>query len=297
MSDWDFLHEMRDLGYSNADILDATACGYAPWEKLSDTSNFIQPASLKKTPVPKKPQRNKTSHLILNKCRIIFFDLEFYVPKPSRMEKGFCYSPWDKSCKLLGGSFLIANPAKDFELNEKEIKNKTKSLWLWDQSSEKELIQKIYEILKTTSDTVNKAHNGSVSPILCGIGIGSSDVPVLFELFKRFHILDNQAAFRFQNSFRTLDLSQLSIAVFNNKNHLLYPKTKHHILNKYLPETTFEDGRSVWDLYETKKHKEIQNRVKNEIYATYQCYNRIRTDLSTFKSLEAARRKENKRPS
>lgn len=32
MSDWDFLHEMHDRGYSAADIADASACGYAPWE-------------------------------------------------------------------------------------------------------------------------------------------------------------------------------------------------------------------------------------------------------------------------
>lgn len=32
MSDWDFLHEMRERGYSPADIADAAACGYAPWE-------------------------------------------------------------------------------------------------------------------------------------------------------------------------------------------------------------------------------------------------------------------------
>ena len=32
MSDWDFLHEMHDRGYSAADIADAAGCGYAPWE-------------------------------------------------------------------------------------------------------------------------------------------------------------------------------------------------------------------------------------------------------------------------
>lgn len=32
MSDWDFLHEMHDRGYSSDDIADAAACGYAPWE-------------------------------------------------------------------------------------------------------------------------------------------------------------------------------------------------------------------------------------------------------------------------
>ena len=32
MSDWDFLHDMRDRGYCSEDIADAAACGYASWE-------------------------------------------------------------------------------------------------------------------------------------------------------------------------------------------------------------------------------------------------------------------------
>lgn len=32
MSDWDFLHDMKDAGYSAAEIAEAAACGYNPWE-------------------------------------------------------------------------------------------------------------------------------------------------------------------------------------------------------------------------------------------------------------------------
>ena len=32
MSDWDFLHDMRNDGYSPEQIADAAACGYNPWE-------------------------------------------------------------------------------------------------------------------------------------------------------------------------------------------------------------------------------------------------------------------------
>lgn len=34
MSDWDFLWEMRDRGYSNKEIMEAAACGYAPYEAI-----------------------------------------------------------------------------------------------------------------------------------------------------------------------------------------------------------------------------------------------------------------------
>lgn len=33
MSDWDFLHDMHDRGYSADDIADAAGCGYAPWDE------------------------------------------------------------------------------------------------------------------------------------------------------------------------------------------------------------------------------------------------------------------------
>jgi hypothetical protein len=32
MSDWDFLHEMHDRGYSQEEIADAAGSGAAPWE-------------------------------------------------------------------------------------------------------------------------------------------------------------------------------------------------------------------------------------------------------------------------
>lgn len=35
MSDWDFLHDMHDAGYSADAISDAAAIGYAPWQSPS----------------------------------------------------------------------------------------------------------------------------------------------------------------------------------------------------------------------------------------------------------------------
>ncbi|HEY8034484.1 MAG TPA: hypothetical protein VIF37_02720 [Methylobacter sp.] len=228
----------------------------------------------------------------LNKCRIIFFDLEFYVPASSRSKHGFCYNPWDKSCKLIGGSFLFANPEKDFGLIEAKVINKIRSLWLWEHYSEQKLLESIYVLLKNALDTVHNAHNGMIAPILCGIGITSSDIPIIFELFKRYKILTNAEAFSFQNKFRVVDLSQLSIATFNSPNNFLYPKTKSHILNKYLNDKKFESGKTVWDLYEAKNYDAISARVLDEIVCTHKCYELIKVDLDKFKSLEAS---ENKR--
>lgn len=232
--------------------------------------------------------------LKLGKCRVIFFDLEFYVPETGREKSGFCYNPWDKSCRFLGGSFLAANPDKDLSNASKNTENKVSSLWLWNHKSERDLLEEIYRFLKSMSNIVRNAHDGKVSPVLCGIGITSSDVPILFDLFKRYKILTNKEAFYFQNEFRVIDISQLAIATFNNGTDFLYPKTKSLILHKYMPGKKFESGKSVWDMYELREFSVIESRVVDEVMCTHECYIQILADLRKYKTLESNDKKRKK---
>ena len=41
MSDWDFLYEMRDRGYSADDIALAAGVGYAPWEEVLISREWV----------------------------------------------------------------------------------------------------------------------------------------------------------------------------------------------------------------------------------------------------------------
>lgn len=41
MSDWDFLHDMHERGFSADEIADAAAVGYAPWEEASLSREWI----------------------------------------------------------------------------------------------------------------------------------------------------------------------------------------------------------------------------------------------------------------
>lgn len=50
MSDWEFLHEMRDRGYSAEDIADAAGVGYAPWEQNYLSRDWVE-AELKNEPL------------------------------------------------------------------------------------------------------------------------------------------------------------------------------------------------------------------------------------------------------
>jgi len=284
MSDWEFLYDMNEQGYSPEAILDAAGSGLAPWD-------HIEEQEIKTT---QKHKHGQQKRIVLNKCRVVFFDLEFYVPESSRSEYGFCYNPWDKKCKFLGGSFFSANPTRDFETADFKIKNKIKSLWLWDYQSEKQVLEAIYTLLNDVLELVRKAHKGMVAPILCGIGITTSDIPILVELFKRYKILTNAEAFVFQNKFRVVDLSQLSISTFNNGSNFLYPKTKNDILTKYINGKTFESGKVVWELYESKDYTGIEERVLDEVESTYKCYKLINDDLHKFKALEKTEKKRMK---
>lgn len=280
MGDWDFLYDMNEQGYSSEEIADAAGSGAAP----SEWDHIVK----QEIKAKQKYKGGQKKRIVLNKCIILFFDLEFYVPTSSRTEHGFCYNPWDKKCKFLGGSFFSANPVKDFEKTELKIKNKIQSLWLWNCQSEKKILENIYTLLEEVLNAVRNTHNGVVAPILCGIGITTSDIPILFELFKRYKILTNTEAFIFLNKFRVVDLSQLAISTFNNSNYFLYPKTKNEILMKYIDGKKFESGKVVWELYESKNYAGIEERVLDEVVSTHKCYELIKNDLHKFKVLEKA---------
>jgi len=65
MSDWDFLHEMRDRGYSADDIADAAGAGYAPWEEVYISREWVdeeledQSPDRAKSLTPKEPFRSR----------------------------------------------------------------------------------------------------------------------------------------------------------------------------------------------------------------------------------------------
>jgi len=241
-------------------------------------------------------KQKRKYYLYLNKTRIIFFDLEFYVKQKNRDYLSFSYNPWDKNCTFLGGSFLIMNPAKDFNNSDEYIRNKIKSLWIWNyKNSERNLLLAIFKILKKEQDFVLKAHANSISPILCGIGITHADIPVLMNLFVRFKILTNKESFIFQNKFRTVDLSLLALSSFNFKHYFLYPISKNQILSKFKQEEKFESGTIVWDLYDKKNFKEIQNRTENEVFKTYLCYKLIKKNINYLRELEKIDKKRGKK--
>jgi hypothetical protein len=206
----------------------------------------------------------------LNNCRTIFFDLEYYVPIEKREGHGFKYNPWEEKSFLIGGSFLSVSPkSKDYD----SIQNKIKSFWIWDyEGNEGKLIKDIYDFLM--NDGVRKSHNG-VSSVLCGINILHSDLPVILNLLNKYNIATNSELFTFQNSFRSIDLSILSIGAFNNNIGFLYPKKKAEITSKFYNQKLFDSGSSVWEMYDNKEFSKIKERVQEEIQITFNVYQKL----------------------
>ncbi|WP_022979561.1 hypothetical protein [Ideonella sp. B508-1] len=50
MSDWDLLHEMRDRGYSADDIALAAGVGYAPWEEVFISREWVDQELVNQSP-------------------------------------------------------------------------------------------------------------------------------------------------------------------------------------------------------------------------------------------------------
>ena len=59
MSDWDFLHEMYDRGYSADDIALAAGVGYAPWEEAFISRQWVDEELKDQSPDPAKSLKPK----------------------------------------------------------------------------------------------------------------------------------------------------------------------------------------------------------------------------------------------
>ena len=59
MSDWDFLHEMHERGYSADDIALAAGVGYAPWEEVYISRQWLDEELKDQPPDPAESLKPK----------------------------------------------------------------------------------------------------------------------------------------------------------------------------------------------------------------------------------------------
>jgi len=226
-----------------------------------------------------------------DRTRILFFDLEYYVPLEDRSRptpSGMRFSPHVPSHRLLGGAFLTYLPMLDRVASRHEF-------WAWAHDDEAAMLHALCAHLQAEwKPYADPRQEGT--PILAGIGIGHSDVPCLMTRIAQHGVMDPVQAHDLLYGCRQLDLGVASFGQFAlNHPYFAYPKTKRQLYEKYADGKRIDPGRAVWDLYDRGDHAAIASRCREEVedaLAIYRamCETKHRSDAG-LKRLKQLRRR------
>ncbi len=228
-------------------------------------------------------------HYNPDKTKIVFFDLEYYVPEESRKRptpSGMLFSPVLPGHKVLGGTFQTYYPLLD------RI-GPVRHIWEWIHGSEQSVLSEILTLLQREWAPIeHDAKHGS--PMLGGIGISHSDIPVLLAKMASYHIAEKDRIYDLICGCRQIDLSTATYCQFAfNHQYFSYPKSKAHLYQKYLNGKALESGKSVWESYEQRDYHAIQRRCESEVTDSISIYKsmfdhkrRIDRDLKRLKRIE-----------
>ncbi|WP_284188452.1 hypothetical protein [Zoogloea oryzae] len=203
-----------------------------------------------------------------NKTKVIFFDLEYYVPAKDRSRStpaGMTFSPVLSDHKILGGSFLTYYPMQDRV-------GKRHNIWEWKLGSEEKVLCEIFRVIQDEWKSIeSKDQAGSL--MLAGIGISHSDVPALLARMSLNAIASNERVYDVLCGCRQIDLSVATFCQFAfNQSYFAYPKTKSALYQKYLKGKVLESGKGVWELYESGDVSAIEKRCAEEVADALEIY-------------------------
>jgi len=196
-----------------------------------------------------------------DKTKVIFFDLEYYVPAQDRDRStpgGLTFSPVLPGHKILGGTFQTYFPMDD-------RMGKRTDLWEWTLGSEEKVLGGIYELFQREWKSI-EAKDQAGSLMLSGIGISHSDIPALLGRLSASPSLEKARVYDLLCGCRQIDLSTATYCQFAfNTAYFAYPKKKSELYQKYLNGKKLESGKSVWDMYEGGDYQSIESRCNEEI--------------------------------
>ncbi len=195
------------------------------------------------------------------KTKIIFLDLEYYVPAEDRQRKtpsGMIFSPVLPGHKILGGTFLTYYPMQDRV-------GKRFDIWEWKQGSEKDVLLNVFQLFQKEWKSIEAKHQAA-SLMLSGIGISHSDVPALVTKLSSSAVADPARIYDLLCGCRQIDLTTATCCQFSfNHSYFTYPKSKSALYQKYLNGKKLDSGKSVWNLYDNKNFDAIEKRSREEI--------------------------------
>jgi hypothetical protein len=218
--------------------------------------------------------------------RVLFFDLEYYVPESDRKKNGLiCFNPYKPQHLLMGGVFCCLDTDKIPESDE-ELKNQMVSHWDWKNGDEqKQIVIHFSELLSTELEGFKKSgsYNHESNVVLCGIGIVNSDIPAMHDLFRLHKVQKVGQIFPFQNRFRVLDLSIMGASVFNGSKSFLYPLNKKELMKAFGLTADMAKATEVWEMYDQQKFTAIEQRSIDEVILSVRMYQKF-TELSRGES-------------
>jgi hypothetical protein len=219
--------------------------------------------------------------------KVIFLDLEYYVPKADRGRPsygGLSFSPFLPGHKIMGGVFQTYFPIQD-------RLEAPRRFWEWELGSEDAVLRALYKHLETQRRSISRQSGGLM---LAGIGISHSDIPTLLARMVSTEVASPEKVHDLFCGCRQIDLSVATYSQFSfNQSYFAYPKTKAALYQKYMPDRKMESGTSVWDAYDAGNYQAIESRCLQEIDDMVTIYKamvdlRKRTDssLKRLKRLE-----------
>jgi len=193
------------------------------------------------------------------KTKVIFLDLEYYVPKEDRTRSshsGMSFSPVLPGHRIIGGTFQTYYPMQDRA-------TKRVGFWEWSLGSEENVLKGIFDYLKDEWRT-SRGQAGSL--MLAGIGISHSDVPALLARMTAHDLAPADEIYDGLCGCRQIDLSVATFCQFSfNQGYFASPKTKSQLYQKYIPARKLGSGKGVWDLYDAKEFLDIEQRCEQEV--------------------------------
>ena len=204
------------------------------------------------------------------KMRVLFFDLEFYVPENDRNIKGIRANPYKDGHFLIGGTFIFFNP-----LSEDENAIDIFRHWIWDYENEKTMIKAILENIIHSIDE-KEIRNLLENTVICGNGISTLDIPYLFGRCQKCNINLDANLYYWLNGFKIVDLQNVVIPFFKYDDSLLYPISKEEMNNLFLNKLGKNEMKKlIWDYYDENEYNSIMKNNEDEVLYNLEIYKMI----------------------
>jgi len=166
----------------------------------------------------------------------------------------------------MGGHFLRYDPSKDRVFDET-------SLWTWDETGELNVLKQIYGYFQ---DSWERYEEGKIRNIVpCGFSVSDRDIPLLF--MRSVHREVDERTNLYDCYFNTypLDLAHVSVPFFNRNIDVLYRKGMNRVCRRFAVGEQKPAGSNVWELYDSEKFGDIQERTRKEVHVSLDLYREI----------------------